>query len=806
MAFARTKDYVRLNRNMAIRKLVNYRSLSGARLSFRSRDALVQRLGAKFDASQAFIAPVLDDIISSQTINEAFEAIFVDLNTIYESFKNTAGAQQYRANVLDSRARRIAGSIRKVKQEVKRLEAMYIYPGYDDVIFIDFADATNYSTGSLRADVDYESHRLKLQRVATRDHTNSFFQQDAEITASFLTPGLTGNAGTYGPDKMVDPDPHTFWMASAMVDDPVTDFPVSLDPKNVDGQLISQADYSANGAVVEITLVMRKARWVNNVKLLPVGKYPVRVVQASYTPEEGGTYRQIPVFDVGLATQNIDQIDLSFEPIPVYAFKFILEQENYTKAQYQVPFSLINNNIFWQEVVDEGFGTGLAGTLTATPLSHLLADIEQMLSKLNYKYASFETREGIGKILESIPAMINRYTDRNRSLSAVYSRYKHDTQVVDIDKYEYVVGIRDIQINFSEYTLEGEWRSPRMIDNKGALQIELATNESHSVIDVNGQKRPASSIAYSVDLGRQVKIPVLPVNSVDNNGDLLVKSEVLKFDRRTLVAVTRFPVDMDRLYAVYADSVNVRTFGIRDYGTVAEITIPSELFNPNMVYTITYYPDLRGIYPVSAVRLDSFTSHRLEKPVMYTATGANNTIILPSYPYIEYQVMNGLKFFNRPDPSDGIWVYSGKRGTAMATDENGNTLAATSAQIEQGRYSRKLVDGIHYGSLGASTILRYEPITVTVDGSKAYNVTDYLTGEHPLMPQTTQTNKKYQFIHLRNKIILNAAVSNAKIEVMYSTKADHIQLVAELASNTGGSLAFTPIMKDAALLLRARYI
>lgn len=805
MPFARTLDFIRTGRDKAVQKLIRTRDLIGAHLPAPMRERLIQRVSAKFSDEQATVVQPMEDIIGSEYLNNILEAVFVDLNTIYDSFRLMAGARRYREDILDSRAKRIQSSIRNLKQSVKRLQALYENPGYDDAIFMDFANAANYSTAPSKAQIDPDSAKLKLEEVAVRDHTNSFFTENVEVAASILTPGMSADAGSFGPDKMVDPSTDTFWLATSMTDDVIVDFPIELADKVVDGSLVSQSNYSANGAVAQIDLSFRKARWVNNIRILPFGNYPLRVVQASYVPEEGGTYRQIPVFDVGLATQNIDQIDFSFEPIPVFALRLTLEQENYSKAQYQVPYDLLRDNIFWQDVVDSGFGTGLTETY-GSPLNHLLGNISQLLSQIPYDYASIETREGLGKVLEAIPAMINEFTSRNKSLSDILSKFRSQGELVDIDKFEYSLGIKDIQINTVEYSPEGEWRSPPMIDNKGVVQIEALTTESHTVLDVDGEARPASSVAYSIDFGRQRRQPILPANSVDLDDTLLVKSEVLRFDRRTLVAVTRFPIDRDKRYAVYADNNKIRSFGMRALDNAAEISISSLDFNPNQVYTITYYPDTRSGYPVSAVRLSEINSRALEEPVVFSATGADNTLVLPSFPYIEYQVINGLEFFDRPDPFDGVWIYSAKRDTAMASDENGNSLVATATQISQGRYSRKLIDGIHYGGLGASTVLQYEPIRVTVDGSKAYNVTDYITGEHPLMPQTTQTNKKYQFIHTRNKVILNTAISDARIEVMYNTKADHIQLVAELFSNTGGSLAFTPILKNTSLLIRARYI
>lgn len=796
MSFSLSKNYIDIAKQDALNRLINERELSGNKMTARQREAIITRLREQYSFQKSFSESQFGGRISSQQINNLFQSAFVDLHVIYAALNSMQGAKQYRSRELNSKYKKMRGLLKRLEKETKRLNLMRKYPEYENVITFDFGEQSNRSTRLDKADIT-ESGHLKLQQLSKIDHTN---RDGCSVDVQYLNNGTTSNSA-FGPELIIDNNPYSFWAGTVLTNEPIRDFPVEI---YKDYDLNDQADYTAGGAVVSLEIFLDAAQWSNNLLIRTISKFPVNIIQASYVPEKDGEYREIPGFSS--VSQNDNIIDISFEPIPIYKLKLLIEQQNYTQSKYHVPTSLINNNVFWQEVVDSGTGTGLA-SISDTMLSHMLSNIESMLEKVGYDYSDFENKEGMEKILELIPAIVSEYVDsKNHIYKSIMDKYTHTSDYSDIQKIEYNIGISDIQISSIEYRNTGHWKSKRMINSDGVLQAEINTTEDHPVIYANGEYRPASSIHYSLDFGRNITIPIVPMNSVDNNNDLLVKSEVLAFDKRNLIANTRFPVNLNKNYAVYGDNVKVKSFGIKDNDSCSTIAISSEEFNPNVVYTITYYPGNIDNSPVSTVNLSEFSSRQVPNPIVFNNTGDNNTILLPSFPYVEYSVINNSNFFNKPDLYDGIWVYSAKKTTALAIDHNGRVVSATSSEIQSGKYSRYLIDGIHYGNIDSSTKTIYEPIKVTVDGSKAFNITDYVTGEHSVMPQTNQTNRKFQFIQVKNKLIFNSSISNAKIEIVYNTKAEHIQLVAELFSNTGGSLNFTPSVDDASILLRSRFI
>jgi len=796
MAFALSKKYLEMAKQDALTQLVNHRNLMGNKMSAKQREELVRRMREQYSGQQSFASRVQSDKISSVNMNSMFQAAFVDLHVIYSALNSMAGSREYRSRELDSKYNKIRGLVFRLSEEIKRLDIIRQYPEYENVTTFDFNVSSNRSTAFRKAQVT-DSGYLRLQNVSKIDFTND---DACSVSVNYLTSGLTSNSG-FSPSLMVDNNINSFWCGTVLCDKPITNFPVSLEK---DYELNDQSDYTAGGAVISVEVTLDAARWTNNILISTIGKYPVNIIQASYMPEPDSTYREVPGFSA--VSQDNNQIELFFEPVPVYKIKLLIEQRNYNRARYNLPTSVISNNVFWQEVLDAESGTGLVD-LSEDVSSHMLSNIQAMLEETSYDYSNFETSEGVGKFLEIIESTVAKYSNKIDHISRdILSKYKHSSEYVDIYKIEYNLGIKDIQICSTEYMKTGSWDSKEMINADGILQAEILSTEVHPVIFVNGEYRPATSINYDFDFGRNVVIPVLPKNSVDNNNELIVKSEVLRFDKRNLIANTRFPVDLDKNYSVYADNVKVKTFGIKDNTNYATISISDDEFDQHKTYSITYYPGDRSGYPVSKVRLDELPSKALSSPVVFHNTGDNNTILLPSFPYIEYGVINSSKFFNKPNEYDGVWIYSAAKPTALGMDQNGDLVAASQAQIQSGTYSKYLIDGIHYGNIDSSTSSYYEPIKVTIDGSKAYNITDYIVGQNKIMPETTQLNRKFQFLHWRNKLIFNCAISDANIEVLYSTKAEHIKLKATLFSNTGGSYSFTPSIDDVSVLVRSRFI
>ena len=89
----------------------------------------------------------------------------------------------------------------------------------------------------------------------------------------------------------------------------------------------------------------------------------------------------------------------------------------------------------------------------------------------------------------------------------------------------------------------------------------------------------------------------------------------------------------------------------------------------------------------------------------------------------------------------------------------------------------------------------YEPVVVTVDGTKAENLTNYYNGEHLAFTDIGQSPSKYQFVHIGRNLYLNTA-TDKDIIVDFRYKAKYIKLVAKLTNSLYGGSSVTPILNS----------
>lgn len=117
--------------------------------------------------------------------------------------------------------------------------------------------------------------------------------------------------------------------------------------------------------------------------------------------------------------------------------------------------------------------------------------------------------------------------------------------------------------------------------------------------------------------------------------------------------------------------------------------------------------------------------------------------------------------------------------------------------VEQGLDGTPIMDLNNIGSskieLDASSF--YEPISVTIGGVRAENLTDYYNGQHKAFDAISQKPNKYQFIQIGRKIYLNTKTSK-RIQVKYDYKAKYVQLIAHMQNNALGRDTVTPTLSS----------
>jgi hypothetical protein len=88
--------------------------------------------------------------------------------------------------------------------------------------------------------------------------------------------------------------------------------------------------------------------------------------------------------------------------------------------------------------------------------------------------------------------------------------------------------------------------------------------------------------------------------------------------------------------------------------------------------------------------------------------------------------------------------------------------------------------GNHIFAFGESI---YEPITVSVGGKLAKNITNYVTLEHPAFTLATTQDNKYQYIHAGRRLYFNQPI-DTEIKVDYEWLSQWLTIHGALRCNT----------------------
>lgn len=97
--------------------------------------------------------------------------------------------------------------------------------------------------------------------------------------------------------------------------------------------------------------------------------------------------------------------------------------------------------------------------------------------------------------------------------------------------------------------------------------------------------------------------------------------------------------------------------------------------------------------------------------------------------------------------------------------------------------------------------LVYEPISVTVGGVKATNITSYQDLEQPAFNVSNANDGEYEYIHDGRNIYFNQAIKNTEIEVDYRWMTEYVKVNCILRSNKIVSPTITPQINEYRVLL-----
>lgn len=909
----------------AIKSLIENKKRSGELLGLRAQqteitqiyDRIKSSLGKKLLSPRY---PSQGDRISSEDHNKNMEEIYMDLNALYSSIDRLSKVGNLQSITLNSEYQKSRAAIQKLINDARIFALRKKHLDFNEIKLVDFNTSRNHSLRIPPAEVNPKTRLLELRTLdSTRVHLTERTTRSTTIYTKTYSQGLKGTLSTsFPPNNMVDQRPETFWGTLVMSDIPVSQ---RYESTTRTGS-IKQID--VDGPVVEIYFKFSHVEKINSIKLLPFAEYPVRVLDISYKPTSTSQILY-PVPDFVEST-TLDWEELNFDPVFAHEVRITISQENYRRVIYHLPkksvsntdlfqsiFKLRSAKIVGQAVLDSDIALGLLSTIDS--YQSAISSLQDIMS--------------ISGTDISIQTDLSYYDDFQKLLAEIYSTLDPDSisslyasltsrddavnpdqeEIIEINKYEYVLGMREVEIGLQIYSPTAYYESEKFTSQATISQIQMEIDEGHPEFKTQWEdKYRKTSTEWSIDIGGGRVLPIHPRNLVDDIDQIpSVKDERIYFDRLNNKAYTRLGGYYSSVYRLKKEGqqVPVTEYAVaRITGSIPkiEISMTGSWLDFNSVYTVDYAVDPNS-YNIEI--LDKFQSKPLDVPELFTESGPDNDISLQKYPYINYEVINLTGVFDKS--ADSSWTFvpdqpnvlsgqlsifptiidgvgnilqsghvTGQLITGLWGDQSGvgppalignpnisnqyfgeingvqygyfskvmdsldfqealqfhnttgitfqNPFTVSLAQLKRWDsiqsgvvFSGSISENTASGTLRGEYVLgigvktddqiftisdtRYTPITVTIGGRAAQNITDYETLRHPAFSVANRRDGDYQYIHAGRKIYFNQPTKEQEIRVQYRWITEYVKILGTLRCNTSSNPLLTPKVNQIKLLI-----
>lgn len=677
--------------NQASRGRVTYQSLDHY---LRILQEELEAVGGRpfFRARDHQAAPLAK--ISSETWNQAQERIYVDLRALYAALGEGTTKDAYQGQVNRERFLQIRAQILKIINDLKVYQFLKAEPEYQDAKFINFHLVKNESDSGIRAVVDPRVRLLELAPRARQIQSRARFGHlSTRVEIEPLGGGRpSGMTKEFGPEKMLDSREDTFWAQMILADGPIFQTYYPSGDAGLGGR------HDSSGALCHVYLHFDHVRVANNLQLLPFGEFPLRVVDMAYKETTGQTdWAKLPGFEVEDPT--LDWIEVNFPPTTIASLRLTVEQVNYHSNLYHLPESMVKNAVLWQHI----------GALRQEDVLHELDLTQEQKDAITIEpqlVAELEAIEEFKALLGEKPLQQGReraykvasdlYRSSIEALTQVRPRLSDDLLVaidgegtepgagtVVVRTYEYIYGIREVQLRYNRYQPLGTYQSPTYRTKASILEASLTTEERHIGFNDGHGDFQRTSTEWTLDFGRDRKYPIVPRNW-RVGGALVVPDEYLYVDRVTRQAVTRFPMaDEAVILRENGERVPLSDFTLstqspttytgpylatgptirpsfskpsdpppmaRGHGLV---TIAASRFDPNAIYTLRYV----ARDDADTLSLDDeLDSIDLDEPEVFEKTARDNGVVLKTFPYVDYAIIHSSKWVK--DPEQQTWTFN----------------------------------------------------------------------------------------------------------------------------------------------------
>lgn len=704
------------------------------------------KLESARDNNRFFLYSEVAGTITSDFFNKSFEDIQLDLRTLYSQLGVVSSDRSRIQAVTADGFIKTRAAINTIIAQLKLFRFLRNNPQYQDGKFVDFNTAQNESKLNPKAVVDVKTKVLKLPVSRQNRFSQGRFNLDKTVTSvEHIGGGITSTDNNeLSTDNAIDTNPENFW-AEIVLTDGIPSHKILLSHYSSTRSLGSGRQegrtFYSNGIVFDFRLKFHRTIRSNNLRLLPIADYPLRVLDISFkTSDLSKEWITIPGFDPANYEETLDWIEWNGPQTHMSEVRLLLEQQNYTTNIYQIPTDLLANNQLWTQIVDKTFNEVihnvaldevLADKIAADPSSlnviNEFRDLDSSINSTSLIGEGVKIYDVVDRIQALTTSQLTRIDPKEgaefvNSVDGV--RLQSTAPLTETKRLQFMGGIRVLEVNDFIYDPFAVYESQRFETDANILEVSIVSNENNqlSTDAIGPGKFKKTSVEYEIEVGENVRIPIANAKDISNSS-VEIKDELLIVNRQTYKGITRFFVNSSTFSS---PAIKVRKNGNRlspfalnsgaggnetqtnytatyvnvDGDSYIEVEFNRSLFDPRATYTVSYYAHTdAAIVNIN----DRFNSIKVVEPEEYTTTDRDNKVTLNYYPYIEYQIINDETLWRR---SDQKWEFIPAEnnysiGTISLTTGDLKTINGTETEWT-GSSVLNMVTGSDLGISGAS--------------------------------------------------------------------------------------------------------
>lgn len=446
----------------------------------------------------------------------------------------------------------------------------------------------------------------------------------------------TNNSTTL--ENCIDTSLQTYWSNSILSNNPLKVEFSNIKPTSP--SKLKDFYYGVkHGALFEIEIIFESISVINEIELMPFGKYPLELIAIRYSSTDD---IDSDLEELVYPNNELKELDGNVKMDKTTSFKFkeinckrlylIVNQIHYEKNNY-----IINTN----ELVKEDIWHNIVNAKNINKYIN-----SENIFKPNYTDRFIENKQF---------SYINEELIKNRKIDLNKIFFNNENLFKSVLKNKYTYGFYNIAAYYNDYNLTGVYVSKPIDANKNIKTISIKTDELHQLSsDLNTLTDIEYYITYHNNPNFDEWIPILPSNKD------YIHAEMLQLGSDE--CILRFPAK--RIDAIYMNDIllveGTDYIVHENEGYKRSIEIPN--FNHRAIYRASYEP----IKEASELTLIDSNFLPTTMATIDTILGNDESIFeLENCPYVD---VNNLTRVRIVDIETGQVLFQDGNGIECVTD------------------------------------------------------------------------------------------------------------------------------------------